>query len=74
MSSRMNSQINRPLNVVLDDGREMSGTLLSYDRHMNIVLSDVVETTYKKGAVATRTLGLLVLRGERVVTVRAETK
>lgn len=72
--SRMDSHVNKPLNVVLDDGREMSGTLLSFDRFMNVVLSDVVETTYKKGTAINRNLGLIVLRGERVVTIRGESK
>lgn len=70
----MDAHVNKPLNVVLDDGREMAGTLLSFDRHMNLVLSDVVETTYKKGAPLTRNLGLLVLRGVHVVTVRGDSK
>lgn len=66
--------INKTLQVVLDDGRVMTGKLLVFDKHMNVVLGDVVEkrpTTKKmaaEGVEAVRSLGLVLLRGEHVVS------
>ncbi|KAH9588944.1 LSM domain [Trypanosoma melophagium] len=67
--------INRTLQITLDDGRTMTGKLLVYDRHMNVVLADVTETreATKKmkeaGISAERSLGLVLLRGEHVLSV-----
>jgi small nuclear ribonucleoprotein B and B' len=77
---RMIQFINKKLLVTLSDGREMVGMLLAFDKHMNVVLGDVTETRplSKKagadGASVTRTLGLILLRGQHILSVRAETK
>lgn len=40
---KMANLINYRLRVTLLDGREMVGQMMAYDRHMNLVLSDVEE-------------------------------
>ncbi|CCW63645.1 unnamed protein product [Phytomonas sp. EM1] len=73
--NNMLHNINRMLKVVLDDGREVLGKLLVYDQHMNVVLSDATETRpltnkmREEGVNPTRSLGLILLRGEHVVSV-----
>jgi small nuclear ribonucleoprotein B and B' len=75
----MFSYINSALVVTLGDGRTMRGTFIAYDKHMNLVLSGVTETraSAKKIAVngeIVRELGLVLVRGEHVVSIRAEKK
>ncbi|EPY30774.1 small nuclear ribonucleoprotein B and B' [Strigomonas culicis] len=73
--SNMLHNINKQLRITVDDGRELLGKLLVYDKHMNVVLSDVEETRpqtkkmKEEGVTATRQLGLVLLRGEHVVSV-----
>lgn len=75
VKTNMMSNINRILRVVVDDGRELKGRLLVYDQHMNVVMADVTETRpvtrkmKEENASPTRTLGLILLRGEHVVSV-----
>ncbi|CUG85785.1 small nuclear ribonucleoprotein protein, putative [Bodo saltans] len=76
------SYINNVLHITTDDNRELTGKLLVFDRHMNIVLSDVVETRVVGGqgkktaggasSAVERKLGLVLLRGEHVVSLRAD--
>ncbi len=53
--------------LLLKDGRQLSGTLLGTDEHMNLVLEDASETSAER----TRHLGRVVLRGSNVVSVHA---
>ena len=59
------------------DNRTMVGTLLAFDRHMNLVLGDTEEYRKVKSKKAggglreeKRALGLLLLRGESVVSLQ----
>lgn len=67
--------INKVLRILTDDGRELIGKLLVFDKHMNVVLSNVTEKRNltkkmkKEGVDPTRQLGLILLRGEHVVSV-----
>ncbi|KEG14245.1 small nuclear ribonucleoprotein [Trypanosoma grayi] len=67
--------INRTLQLTLDDGREMTGKLLVYDRHMNVVLGDTTERRgetkkmKEAGISPQRSLGLVLLRGEHIISV-----
>lgn len=67
--------INKVLRILTDDGRELTGKLLVFDKHMNVVLSNVTEKRNltkkmkKEGVDPTRQLGLILLRGEHVVSV-----
>jgi small nuclear ribonucleoprotein len=53
--------------VRLKDQRELAGTLLGCDEHMNIVLDDAFETTPQM----TRRLGRVVLRGSSLLSLHA---
>jgi small nuclear ribonucleoprotein B and B' len=82
MAGKMMSYINKELHITTDDNRELTGKLLVFDRYMNIVLSDVVETRVVGGqgkktaggasSAVERKLGLVLLRGEHVVSLRAD--
>jgi len=80
-SSRMLHYINYRMRITLQDSRMLVGTFMAFDRHMNIVLGDTEEyrrIKSKKGQGITeekeekRTLGLIVLRGDSVVSMTIE--
>ena len=68
------------LRVTLHDGRSIIGTFLAFDKHLNLVLSDAEEfRILRKGGSALleertekRTLGLVIIRGENVVSLAVE--
>jgi small nuclear ribonucleoprotein B and B' len=80
----MLSLINWRLKVTINDGRALTGQMLAFDKHMNLVLADCeefrrVRPKEKPGETATpaeqemkRTLGLVILRGETVVSLSVE--
>ncbi|MCI4342799.1 MAG: LSM domain-containing protein [Thermoplasmata archaeon] len=59
--------LNQRVTLVLKDTRQMAGTLLGVDEHLNLVLDDADETTTE----VSRHLGRVVLRGSNVVTLHA---
>ncbi|KDQ61617.1 hypothetical protein JAAARDRAFT_31093 [Jaapia argillacea MUCL 33604] len=81
---KMLSLINWRLKVTINDGRALTGQMLAFDRHMNLVLADCEEfrrVRPKKNAGETetppmvemkRSLGLVILRGETVVSLSVE--
>jgi small nuclear ribonucleoprotein B and B' len=74
-AGKMFSYVNQTLHVTLADGRNMTGTMIAFDKHMNLVLSDVEETRpLSKKVIEPRKLGLVMVRGEHVISVRAERK
>lgn len=83
--AKMSDLINYRLRIVTLDGRQMVGQLLAFDKFMNIVLSDTEEFRIPKsskkgnsnGGNSTkpeikRTLGLVIVRGEIIVSVSVE--
>jgi small nuclear ribonucleoprotein B and B' len=64
--------------ITIQDGRMMVGTFLAFDKHMNVVLADTDEyriTKTKKTGVLKqikRTLGLIIIRGENIISLTAE--
>ncbi|KZT34896.1 Sm-like ribonucleo protein [Sistotremastrum suecicum HHB10207 ss-3] len=82
---KMLSLINWRLKVTLNDGRALIGQMLAYDKHMNLVLAECeefrrVRPKKKTGDTAEprqeqeikRSLGLVILRGEIVVSISVE--
>ena len=76
--------INWRLKVILNDGRALTGQMLAFDKHMNLVLAECEEfrrVRPKKKAGESeagpeqeikRALGLVILRGETVVSISVE--
>jgi small nuclear ribonucleoprotein B and B' len=69
------------LRITLSDSRTITGTFLAFDKHLNLVLSDTEEfRTLRKGSRSNvieerqekRNLGLIILRGENVVSIAVE--
>ncbi|KAL2892222.1 Small nuclear ribonucleoprotein-associated protein B', partial [Bienertia sinuspersici] len=85
-SSKMLQYINYRMRVTIQDGRQLVGKFMAFDRHMNLVLGDCEEFRKlppTKGSKSTktnpneereerRTLGLLLIRGEEVISMTVE--
>ena len=84
--SKLLRYIEHRLRVSLSDGRTVVGTFLAFDKHLNLVLVDAEEyrnarkSSSKSGGgsaiveerVEKRSLGLIILRGENVVSVAVD--
>lgn len=69
--------VNWRMRVTISDTRTLLGTFMAFDKHMNIVLGDCEEYRIVKGKKGEtkeekRLLGLVLLRGENVVSLSAE--
>lgn len=73
------------MKITVQDDKTFVGTFLAFDKHMNIVLADCEEfrrIRTKKNSTQTipgltereekRTLGLIIIRGENVVSLQIE--
>ncbi|KAG4302818.1 hypothetical protein PCK1_000978 [Pneumocystis canis] len=81
--SKMMNLINYRLRVILVDSRQLTGQMLAFDKHMNMVLADCEEFRHIKRKVTKtskeeteveekRTLGLAIIRGEFIVSLLVE--
>ncbi|KAH9820195.1 hypothetical protein DFH28DRAFT_1080021 [Melampsora americana] len=87
--SKMLALINYRLRVTLNDSRTLTGQMLAFDRHLNLVLADCEEFRFikqkKRKGLSTgptpdeseelemkRALGLVILRGETIVSLSVE--
>jgi small nuclear ribonucleoprotein B and B' len=80
-SSKILQFVNYRMRVTIADGRQMVGKFMAFDKHLNIVLGDCEE--FRRIPVRggkdeeqeqRRTLGLIILRGEGVVSITVESK
>eukprot|EP00934_Nitzschia_sp_Nitz4_P008580 Nitzschia sp. Nitz4//scaffold183_size43938//34440//35061//NITZ4_007275-RA/size43938-augustus-gene-0.4-mRNA-1//1//CDS//3329539629//8570//frame0 len=78
--SKLLRYVDHRLRVTLYDGRTILGTFLAFDKHLNLVLSEAEEfRLLRKGGSSLleertekRTLGLVLIRGENVVSLAVE--
>jgi len=73
--------LNYRMRITLSDSRVLTGQMLAFDKHMNLVLADCEEfrkMKAKAGATSSqdreqkRTLGLVILRGETIVSLSVD--
>ncbi len=79
MPPKLMNWLNYRVRITLHDGRQLVGTFLAFDRHMNLVIADCEEYRKikdKSGAgedrELKRTLGLMLLRGEGIISMNPE--
>lgn len=82
-SSKFLQWINYRVRVDIQERRYLVGTLIAFDKHMNLVLKDCEEfrtvkipkakqaEAGRKDREIKRMLGLVILRGENIITVSA---
>jgi small nuclear ribonucleoprotein len=61
----LEKSLDKKISLLLKDNRILEGKLIGYDDYMNMVLEDTEERTSEQ----TRRLGIVVLRGNNVVSI-----
>lgn len=84
-ASKILQYVNYRMRITVDDGRQFVGKFMAFDKHMNIVLGDAEEFRRLPVKSASggktgeekeekRALGLVVVRGDCVVSMTVESK
>lgn len=78
----MANLVNYRLRVTMSDSRVLTGQMLAFDKHMNLVLADCeefrkIKSKAKNSSNPTeqemkRTLGLVILRGETIISISVD--
>lgn len=81
----MQQWLNYKIKVTIQDKRDIVGQFLAFDRYMNLIIADAEESRRiggkstggpgqkRKGVkILKRTLGLILLRGENIVSMSIE--
>ncbi|OPY34127.1 MAG: putative snRNP Sm-like protein [Methanomassiliicoccales archaeon PtaU1.Bin124] len=61
----LEKSMNKKISLMLKDNRILEGKLTGYDEYMNMVIEETEERT----ADASRRLGVVILRGNNVVSI-----
>jgi len=74
-TNRLFKFVNWKIRVTVQDGRHFVGQFIAFDKHTNIVLKDSIEFRRERDANdswSRRELGLILLRGQHVVSLQPE--
>ena len=71
MAQAVEKLIDKPVNIITNDGRNFIGTLASFDQRTNLILQDCVERVYISASkeVAADPLGVYFIRGDNVAVI-----